>query len=398
MGAETMEWYNNFCLIGHTNQRGKSWHYMESMQGEEPNHYPEGIPYDDVVRRLFNWKPMLTRTANMIPCELLRDEAGQPLTDDQGRRRYEPEPSVWVQRVDSNGNPVFHEGRPVNVPMKLVEVHDKRGLVRSDNYLELGHPGKNYKIHDYEEWLLQLLSNVIGDTLDIWSAILLRNGAQACVQVALPETAHDSTTGMDFVPYVHCYTSLDSSLATTFAGQTLLIVCDNTMTAANARAAKAGRQYKARHTSGSLETHKISEVRQALSIIHQTADSSMEFFHKLAAIEVPNKKWIEVLDIIIPPGDPNKDSTRTVRGRESKREHLNSVYQSDPMANTWKGTGLGVVQAINTYATHYAPLRGRSRVQGNAAKLVDGEFAKVDSKSVQALAQVMDMPELLTTN
>ena len=39
MGMETMEWYNNFCLIGHTDKRSKAWHYMESMQGDEPNHY-----------------------------------------------------------------------------------------------------------------------------------------------------------------------------------------------------------------------------------------------------------------------------------------------------------------------------------------------------------------------
>lgn len=377
MGAETMEWYNTMCLVGHTEKRGNSWHYMESLQGNEPNHYPGGIPYDDVVRRLFSWKPMLTRTANLIPCK-------------------KADANFFMPKLDSAGNPLVNDnGEPILLPCRVVEVPDKRGLVRNDTFVEMGHPGKGYKIHDYEEWLLQLLSNVIGDTLDIWSAILLRNGAQACVQVALPETAHDDSTGMDFVPYVHCYTSLDSSLATTFAGQTMLIVCDNTMHAANRNAELAGRQYKARHTSGSLETHKITEVKQALSIIHQTADNSTAFFNELAAIKVPTAKWVEVMDVILPPGDPKKHTVRAVRSREAKREHLNATYHDDPMANTWKGTGLGVVQAINTFATHYANLRGRSRAQANAAKLVDGEFRKVDTKSVAALAQVMDMPDLM---
>lgn len=387
MGAETMEWYNNFCLVGHTDKRGHSWHFMESMQGDEPNHYPGPIPYADVTRRLFNWKPMLTRTANLIPCKR---------TEVEGKRVWSPEPQLWIPKLNAEGEPIVRDnGEPVTMPVTVSEVPDMRGVVRDDNYLELGHHSKKYRVHDYEEWLLQLLSNVIGDTLDIWSAILLRNGAQACVQVALPETAHDDKTGMDFVPYVHCYTSLDSSLATTFAGETLLIVCDNTMHAANRRAESSGRQYKARHTSGSLETHKITEVQQALSIIHQTADSSTDFFHELAAIKVPAKKWAEVMDIILPPGDPDKDSVRTLKGRETKRDLLNSTYHDDPMANTWKGTGLGVVQAINTYATHYAQLRGASRVQRNAAKLVDGEFKKVDTKSLAALAHVMNMPELV---
>lgn len=388
MGMETAEWYNNFCLIGHTAKRGKSWHYQEAMQGDEPNHYAGGIPYADVVRRLFSWKPMLTRTANLIPCVRV---------DIDGEKSWEPKPQLWIPKLDSNGEPIEREGKPVTMPVIVSEVPDMRGVVRDDNFLELGHHSKKYRVHDYEQWLLQLLSNVIGDTLDIWSAILLRNGAQACVQVALPETAHDDKTGMEFVPYVHCYTSLDSSLATTFAGQTLLIVCDNTMHSANRRAENSGRQYKARHTSGSLETHRITEVQQALSIIHQTADSSLEFFHELAAIKVPAKKWVEVMDIILPAGDSDKDSARTVNGRNTKRELLNSTYHDDPMANTWKGTALGVVQAINTYATHYSSLRGNSRTQRNAAKLVDGEFRRVDEKSMQALAHVLDMPELVSS-
>jgi len=389
MGLETAEWYNNFCLVGHTDERGMSWHYQKAMQGDEPNHYPGGIPYADVVRRLFDWKPMLARTANLIPCKRIDGEGGKKI--------WSPEPQLWIPKLDSDGNPLERDGRTVNMPVIVSEVPDMRGVVRDDNYLELGHHSQKYRIHDYEQWLLQLLSNVIGDTLDIWSAILLRNGAQACVQVALPETAHDDSTGMDFVPYVHCYTSLDSSLATTFAGETLLIVCDNTMHAANRRAEASGRQYKAKHTAGSLETHKITEVQQALSIIHQTADSSIEFFHELAAIKVPAKKWGEVMDVILPPA-PKDSSVRLVNSRERKRELLNSTYHDDSMANTWKGTGLGVVQAINTYATHYAAMRGRSRTQGNAAKLVDGEFKRVDQKSLQALAQVMNMPELVGVN
>jgi phage/plasmid-like protein (TIGR03299 family) len=377
MGAETSEWYNNFCLIGHTEKRGHSWHYQEAMQGDEPNHYPMGIPYDDVVRRLFDWKPMLTRTANLVPCK-------------------KADANYFIPRVDSEGVPVLDdEQKPILLPCRVIEVPDMRGVVRNDNFLELGHHSSKYKVHDYEQWLLKLLSNVIGDTLDIWSAILLRNGAQACVQVALPETAHDDTTGMDFVPYVHCYTSLDSSLATTFAGESLLIVCDNTMHAANRRAEDSGRQYKARHTAGSLETHRITEVKQALSIIHQTADSSIEFFHELAAIKVPAKKWVEIMDVILPAHTADKETVRAIKSREAKRELLNATYHSDPMANLWKGTGLGVVQAINTYATHYSQIRGETRTQRNAAKLVDGEFRRVDQKSVEALAQVMEMPELV---
>lgn len=375
MGMESAKWYNNFCLIGHTDKRGKAWHYMESMQGKEPNHYPGPIPYADVVRRLFSWKPMVVRTANLIPT--------------RGK------PDMMIPRTDSHGDPILDDdGQPMMMAVKVVEVPGMRGIVRSDNHLELGHHSQRYRIHDYEEWLLKLQSNVIGDTLDIWSAILLQNGAQACVQVALPETVHDNSTGMDFVPYIHAYTSLDSSLATTFAAQTLLIVCDNTMHAANRAARRANRQYKAKHTAGSLSTDKINEVRTALSLIHQEADNSIDFFHHLAAIKVPEKKWIEVMDIILPPPTED-DAARTVTMRTQRRELLDNTYRNDPIgAGEHIGTALGVLRATNTYATHYAPLRGTSRVQRNAAKIIDGEFARTDSLTLEALASVLNRPEL----
>lgn len=380
MGMETMEWYNNFCLIGHTDKRSKAWHYMESMQGDEPNHYSGGIPYADVVRRLFSWKPLKARTANLVPCAAKDADTRIPKRDSE------------------NAVVLGKDGKPVMVPVKIVEVADMRGIVRSDNFLEIGHHSWKYQIHDYEEWLLKLQSNIIGDSLDIWSAILLRNGAQACVQAALPETAHDDSTGMDFVPYIHAYTSLDGSLATTFAAQTLLIVCDNTMTMANRNAEGTNRQYRAKHTRGSLGGEKISEVRQALSILSESADKSIVFLKTMGGIKVPEKQWIQVMDIILPPGDPDKDSSRSITIKENKRELLNSTYHDDPMANTWKGTALGVLQAVNTYATHYSSIKGGSRVQRNTAKIVNGEFAKLDLQTMNALATVLDKPELVSAN
>lgn len=380
MGMETAEWYNNFCLIGHTEKRSKAWHYQEAMQGDEPNHYPGPVPYADVVRRLFDWKPIITRTANLLPCK--KDDV-----------------ELWLPKLDSENQPIVNPdtGKQLKQPFKVIEVPDMRGVVRSDNYLELGHHSQKYRIHDYEEWLLKLQSNVISDTLDIWSAILLRNGAQACVQAALPETVKDGNTGMEFVPYIHAYTSLDGSLSTTFAAQCLLIVCDNTMYAANNRAERRGRQYRAKHTAGSLALSKISEVQQALGIIHQEADNAIEFFGELAAIKVTKAKAIEVVDIIFPPAVKD-DSDRTKKSRETKRDLIISTYTDDEMANVWKGTALGVMQAINTYATHYTTVRGGSRTQRNADKIIRGEFAKVDQKTLEALAKVLDKPELVEAN
>ena len=74
------------------------------------------------------------------------------------------------------------------------------------------------------------------------------------------------------------------------------------------------------------------------------------------------------------------------------------------MANTWKGTGLGVIQAVNTFAHHYGEIRGKrdgvsenaSALQRNNERRVKGGFADLDVATINAIAKVMDKkPELL---
>lgn len=378
MSKETMAWLNQMCLVGFAEKR-KAWHWDPAYQGDESNHYTGPIPYADVVRRLFPWKPQRVRTANLIPCSKAQAD-------------------MMIPKLDRNDNPVLdRNNEPVLIPVKVVEVPDMRGVVRSDTYDELGHHSKEYRIHDYEEWLLKLQSNVIGDSLSIIGAGLLRQGAQAYVQACLPETVHDDTTGMEFWPYIMASTSLDGSLATTFSGQTLQVVCDNTRAGAEAQGELSGRIYKAKHTSRSLDTGKIKDVRQSLGIIHQTTDNMMNELHELAKLPVTSRNWVKVMDIILPVPEGDEVSQRQINYANNRRDELNETYYHDPMANMWRGTALGVVQAVNTYATHTAPIKG-NRMQRNMEKIITGKFNDLDNKVMNALAEVLHKPELATTN
>ena len=52
MSRETLEWLNENTLIGFTDKRGNAWHH----RGGYDNHYPGGIPVEDVRKRLFDWE------------------------------------------------------------------------------------------------------------------------------------------------------------------------------------------------------------------------------------------------------------------------------------------------------------------------------------------------------
>jgi phage/plasmid-like protein (TIGR03299 family) len=367
MSRETYEDLNTYFLIGNCKSRPRAWHDDAGLRqrlGLEDNHYQDPIPYAEVVRRLFNWKPLSVPTANLIPCE----------------------------KADAN---FFMED---GTPVRIVVVDDAQGIVRSDNHKELGHHGAGYQIHDYEDWLLKLQSNVIGDSLTILGAGLPRGGAQAYVQVALPDTAHDDKTGVDFIPYIMASTSLDGSLPTTFGAQSILVVCDNTRNMALRQSQNSGRIFKAKHTSKSLDTNRIKDVRESLRIIHQTADAMIAEFHELAAIPVSRKEWQKVMDVLIPiPLESDGASKRSISIATNKQDVLNHTYWRDPMMANQQGTALGVVQAVNTWETHYRTVQG-NRFERNMDKAIRGEFGKVDGDTIKALSLVLDKPELVSTN
>jgi len=120
MSKETEEWLNTKCLIGFTNKRGRAWHYRESAQGVEPNHYPEGIPIADVQRRLFSWEPL-----------------EEPIY-------------VFNKGLNSGYRPVPNQ----------------KAIVASDNGDVLGIFKDGYTPHRYDEWLLENISAILDD--DSW--------------------------------------------------------------------------------------------------------------------------------------------------------------------------------------------------------------------------------------
>jgi hypothetical protein len=150
MSRETMDWLNNNTLIGFTEKRGHAWHYREGSN----NHYPGAVPVADVERRLFNWEAV-----------------EQPL---------------YV--------PTGHEGAMVEVPGSKAIAHSKTGEV-------LGIFRDGYVPHQYREWLLKALADILDDDLQIGSAVLLKGGAVACVSVETPENL-TTPEGVEYRPHL----------------------------------------------------------------------------------------------------------------------------------------------------------------------------------------------------
>src|SRR5690242_13750256 len=98
MSRETHEWLSNNVLIGYTEKRGNAWHYREG----DDNHYEGPVPVQDVLKRLFAWKP--------------------------------EERPLYIDSMAGYG---------------MDSVPDRKAIVRSDNGHVLGIFGEGYQAHPY---------------------------------------------------------------------------------------------------------------------------------------------------------------------------------------------------------------------------------------------------------
>lgn len=338
MSAETITTLNNSTLIGFTAKRGNAWHYRASMQGAESNHYEGAIPVEDVRRRLLDW------TAEEAP--------------------------VQYAVLGANGvETVTDEGRKV--------------IFRSDTHAALGVFSNGYQIHQYDEWLVKNVENLVDGDLQVASAGVLRGGAWAWVQIESPDTRE--VAGFQHRPFILAATSMDGYLATTYQRATQAVVCDNTLSVA-IREGENGKSaaYKVRHSSGSLA--RISGVREALGLVMNAGDEFEAEVQRLLDDTVDDARWGKFLDAHLGLGDDASKMAVTLG--EKKREQLNDLFFSDERVAPWTGTAFGVMQAVNTWNHHVQGVRGGTAGDRNMTRAIQGKVDAMDRGTLALLATV----------
>jgi phage/plasmid-like protein (TIGR03299 family) len=332
MSQETLEWLNVNTLIGYTDQRKTAWHYREALQGDEPNHYPGAIPVDDLERRLFGWGVVEAEVLYRLP-----------------------------------------DGRIVE------SQRERKGMLRDDNDFDLGVFMQGYVGHGYRQWLVEKVESVIDDSLNVGSAGLLKNGAQAWVSIEMPENM--TAAGVDFRPHLIACTSFDGSLSTTYKRAIQFVVCDNTLAAG---LGEAGQVFKVKHSRYS--NAKLNDVRDALAIVHTMGEDFAEELEALASWSVSDKAFERHVELMVPKPDQEGRSMTTAT---KKQNQLIQLWRADERVAPWRGTALGVVQAYNTWQHHVQGTRGEAgRAQRNMENVINGRFATQDAKVLSVLAEV----------
>jgi len=241
-----------------------------------------------------------------------------------------------------------------------------------------------YERHQYSEWLLSTVADILDDDLAISSAGLLRDGAVAWVEVSVPETI-TTPEGVAFRPNLLATTSFDGSIATTFKRTITDVVCDNTRDLA---LAEAGQQYKVKHSRNSQA--RLAPARQALALIHTMGDAFAAEVATLCSTPVSSGDWSRFLDLLVPRVIDGQPLTgRSLTMAENKVERLQRLYRHDPRVAPWSGTAHGVIQAVNTYEHHEATVRGATRPERNMLRAITGDFTALDRATWATLSKAL---------
>lgn len=333
MSKETYEWLNKYCLIGYTSQRGNAWHYRMDAQSEEPNHYEGAIPVDDVIRRLYSWEAQ--------------------------------EAPVYVKWNDTY----------------RLET-DRKAIVRSDSGEVLGMFKDTYAIHQYKSWLIETVSHLLDDDLNIGSAGILKNGAVSFVSVEMPETIK-IIDGFSVRPMLLATTSHNGSISTTFKKVSTRVECDNLLAFA---LSEKGEAFRARHSKNS--NFRLQSVRDALGFVHQMTDDIVAEVNKYASITVSDREWDAIVNRLMPiNADPNV-AKQAISRVENKQERIREMYKSDPRVAPMYGTALGVIQAFNTFNQHGIG-KDDNRVERNMMNALTGKVYSSDRLVMEAIEQMV---------
>lgn len=333
MSKETMKNLQKNQLIGYTEKRGMAWHYRKDLQDGEPNHYPQAVPVEDVIRRLYSWEAQ--------------------------------EAPVFVRFNDT-----------------YKEQADRKAIVRSDNGDVLGMFKDTYAIHQYKDWLLDSVSHLIDDDLNIGSAGILKNGGVSYVSIEMPESI-TILEGFTVRPMLLACTSHNGSLSTTFKKIATRVECDNLLASA---LREGSEDFRARHSKNS--TFRLQSVRDALGFVHTMSDDLIAEVNKYVNVKVSDREWEAIVQRLMPISSDLSVAKQAISRVENKQERIREMYKNDPRVAPFAGTGLGVIQCFNTYAQHTIG-KDVSRVERNMYNALTGKIEASDRQVIQMIEELV---------
>jgi phage/plasmid-like protein (TIGR03299 family) len=264
-----------------------------------------------------------------------------------------------------------------------VEVPGSYAVQRQDTGRVIGVVGDRYEIIPNEE--LFSFADALVDTGEAWyeSAGSLRDNRVIFLTMKLDRPV--KIANVDFEPYLNVTSSHDGSFAFRAGVSPIVIVCMNTL-----RLAVAGKthEYYIKHTDRYGD--RLAQARHALQMSFEYYDGFEEEIQRLIDTEVTRRRANELLAEIFPDGESERQGVNATQ----RRETIQKVYQTDPAARPWQGTGWGLLNAVNVWELWQRPIRMTKAVSGDPMRArlerqAVGYLNGTDTPSTDALHKLL---------
>lgn len=380
--------------------RPPSWWFDGMLEDpKNPTHFPDFVPMALVKDKLFGWDAL---------------ESTKLFATFEVPRRDEDDNII----LDDDGNAVVDEIVIPATQFKAIGRSDwvKAGIPEDEQdgaEAILSIQANSWGVHQLRQTFIENLATMLGgeNKIGITSAMELKWGRVAAMEISINEEMHNDFAGFDFRPNLVASTSFDGSMSTSYTRTTTASVCDNTLQWALREAGDTGK-FVLRHTKNSAS--KLKEAAQVLGILTEEAETMDKVFTEFAKTEVNEEQFKKWMDAMYPVPDvkistvvvtsvqgeqieAQKVSTNAQNIALNKREKLIDMWDNDPRVAPWKGTKLGLMSLHNTFNHHEAATKGAkahgskvaARVENNMMKVIKSQFANSDEKAILTIDSIL---------
>lgn len=278
--------------------------------------------------------------------------------------------------------PLLYDGGSDMPDLFVADEH--KAIIRSDTRALLGIVGSGYRVHQYDEWLTENVEAMLDtDDLIIRSAGTLNGGRRAWVQVGTPEGI-TGPGGIEYLPILGSYTSLDSSVSTIYKGNRVVVICENTYAMALGESGEGVNKVSIRHTKNSR--FDVLGARDALGLVFANADAFNAELEELLSIRVTDTQFRRIGTRLVAPSTDTKRSTSMA---ERKLGELVDLWDNDLRVLPWQGTAFGAMQALNTWRQHIATVKNTTREERNMTRVMDGTSDAADHSDLALIREVV---------
>ena len=243
---------------------------------------------------------------------------------------------------------------------KAIELETHKGLIRSDNYKQLGVVGINYEpVQNIEafSYFDDLVSNGI---VELDTALSLKEGKVIVVTAKIKQAESEVVRGDNVEGYLVFTNSHDGSSSVKTLLTPIRVVCMNTLAHAVVKASKEENKIlNFRHTASVLE--RIDEAKQIIDFQTQTFRNTVEQYQAMSRVQMVEANFNDYVSQVFAPELGKNKQVQELRAYPTLLQNFHYGIGTD--LNGVNGTLWGAYQAVTQYTSHQIRAKGQETTQ-----------------------------------